>query len=356
MSDTAGKPYQFNLNKTLNRLVIVVSVGIVAHLVFLLLTNEKNIFQYVSQIKLQYVFLILVLLSMNWIGHGLRIVIWTHYLKQRLKFLTGVKIAIYTELGQAITPTLIGGGPIKLALFIRNGLSTGKAGFLTLLGGVEDFIMYSSVFVISCFYAKDSVFKIVEAIGYFVTEKWDVILMVLAALFILRIIFKKLNWSIVPQKYNQAWENLMIELKSGWHEMIYTFGKVIRNGFGYFLISFTILILQWTSRFTVLIVLLYALGVEFEPVQIYLQQWIVYLTMIFIPTPGATGGAEATFFLLFDGEIPKDLLPLIVSTWRFFIYYLMLFTAVTLVQVLHFSKKSELKSTEEPSIASEDNE
>ena len=203
---------------------------------------------------------------------------------------------------------------------------------------------------------RTAVFKIVEAIGYFVTEKWDVILMVLAALFILRIIFKKLNWSIVPQKYNQAWENLMIELKSGWHEMIYTFGKVIRNGFGYFLISFTILILQWTSRFTVLIVLLYALGVEFEPVQIYLQQWIVYLTMIFIPTPGATGGAEATFFLLFDGEIPKDLLPLIVSTWRFFIYYLMLFTAVTLVQVLHFSKKSELKSTEEPSIPSENNE
>ncbi|NNE26544.1 MAG: flippase-like domain-containing protein [Saprospiraceae bacterium] len=345
MPDTAGKPYQFNLNKTINRLVVVVSVGIIAHLIFLLLTNEKNIFQYLSQIKLPYVFLILVLLSMNWIGHGLRIVIWTHYLKQRLKFLTGVKIAIYTELGQAITPTLIGGGPIKLALFIRNGLSTGKAGFLTLLGGVEDFIMYSSVFIISCFYARDAVFQIGEAISLFVVEKWDLILLVIIGIFILRIIFKKLNWSIVPRKYNQAWENLMLELKSGWQEMIYTFGKVIRNGFGYFILSFSILIFQWTSRFTVLIVLLYALGVDFEPVQIYLQQWIVYLTMIFIPTPGATGGAEATFFLLFDGEIPKDLLPLIVSTWRFFIYYLMLFTAVTLVQVFHFSKKKRQPST-----------
>jgi uncharacterized membrane protein YbhN (UPF0104 family) len=63
--------------------------------------------------------------------------------------------------------------------------------------------------------------------------------------------------------------------------------------------------------------------------------------MIFIPTPGATGGAEATFFLLFEKQIPKDLLPLITSTWRFFMYYMMLFTAVTLIQLFHIPEKKK---------------
>jgi len=75
------------------------------------------------------------------------------------------------------------------------------------------------------------------------------------------------------------------------------------------------------------------MGVDFKPFQMYLQQWIVYITMMFIPTPGATGGAEASFYLIFDGEIPKKLLTLIVSIWRFFTYYFMLFTAIILVQL-----------------------
>lgn len=343
MGEQSSTAYQFNLNKIINRLVIVVSVGVVAHLIFLLLTNDRNIFQYLHEIKLRYVFLILALLSMNWLGHATRIVIWTNYLKQQFKFKTALKVAIYTELGAAITPTLIGGGPIKLALLYKNGLSTGKAGFLTLLGGCEDFIMYTSVFIISCFHARDAVIQILGSIWNFALEKWSMILIIIAAIYILRILLKRFKLSIIPKKYSDSWSKLISELAEGWHEMIEAFKQVVKNGFGHFIISFTILIIQWMSRFTVLIILLYALGIAFKPFQVYLQQWIVYLTMIFIPTPGATGGAEATFFLLFDGEIPKDLLPLIVSTWRFFMYYLMLFAAVTLVQIFHFSGRRRLK-------------
>ncbi len=331
---------QFNFNKIINRLVIVVSVGIVAHLVFLLLTNDRNVFQYLSEIKLKYVFLIIALLCMNWVGHATRIVLWTSYLKQKFSFKTGLKIAIYTELGAAITPTLIGGGPIKLALFIKNGLSTGKAGFLTLLNGVEDFIMYTTVFIISCFYAREAVLKILKSILGFITSNWINLILVIITIYLLHILLKRLKVRLIPKKYSAFWAKLIKELGEGWHEMILTFSKVIKNGFPYLFVSFPILILQWMSRFTVLIVLLYALGIAFKPFQIYLQQWIVYLTMIFIPTPGATGGAEATFFLLFEGEIPKDILPLVVSTWRFFIYYMMLFLAVTIIQFFHFSRKN----------------
>jgi len=330
-----------NIEKTINKLVFVVSFGIVAHLVFLLMTNDKNVFQYLNNIKLRYLFLILCLLMFNWIGHAIRMVIWTRYLKQQLPFKSTFRIAVYTELGSSITPTLIGGGPIKLGLLIKNGLSTGKAGFLTLLNGVEDFIMYSIVFVIGFFYAKKSIFKIFESISQFVQTNWEYVLSVLVLLFIIKWLFKNISVlkevSIIPKKYKTGWANLKVELKSGWVEMTQTFNQVRKDGLRYFIVSFAILITQWFCRFSVLAVLLYALDIDFRPFQVYIQQWIVYLTMIFIPTPGATGGAEATFFLLFEGEIPKELLPLVVSTWRFFMYYLMLFLAVFLIQIVKLS-------------------
>jgi len=330
-----------NLDKTINKLVFVVSFGIVAHLVFLLMTNDRNVFQYLNNIKLRYLFLILCLLMFNWVGHATRLVIWTRYLKQQLSFKSTFRIAVYTELGSSITPTLIGGGPIKLGLLIKNGLSTGKAGFLTLLNGLEDFIMYSAVFVIGFFYAKKSIFKIFESISSFVKSNWEYVLTGIVFILIIRWAFKNIKAlkeiTIIPRKYKTTWFSLKAELKKGWTEMVQSFNQVRKDGLRYFIVSFIILIIQWLCRFSVLAVLLYALDIDFRPFQIYIQQWIVYLTMIFIPTPGATGGAEATFFLLFEGEIPKDLLPLVVSTWRFFMYYLMLFLAVFLIQFVKFS-------------------
>jgi len=330
-----------NIEKTINKLVIVVSFGIVAHLVFLLMTNDKNVFQYLNKIKFRYLFLILSLLLFNWIGHALRLVIWTRYLKQQLSFKSTFRIAVYTELGSSITPTLIGGGPIKLGLLIKNGLSTGKAGFLTLLNGLEDFIMYSAVFIIGFFYAKKSIFRIFESISQFVKSNWEYVLGGLVLILIIKWAFKNVTAlkaiNIIPKKHKTNWAKLKIELKKGWSEMAQSFNQVRKDGLGYFTLSFIILIAQWLSRFSVLAILLYALDIDFRPFQIYIQQWIVYLTMIFIPTPGATGGAEATFFLLFEGEIPKALLPLVVSTWRFFMYYLMLFLAVFLIQIVKFS-------------------
>lgn len=330
-----------NLEKTINKLVIVVSFGIVAHLVFLLMTNDKNVFQYLNNIKLRYLFLILCLLLFNWVGHATRLVIWTRYLKQQLPFKSTFRIAVYTELGSSITPTLIGGGPIKLGLLIKNGLSTGRAGFLTLLNGLEDFIMYTTVFIIGFFYAKKSIFKIFESVSLFVKSNWEYVLIGVAFIFIIKWLFNNVKAlseiNIIPKKYKTNWAKLKEELKQGWTEMIQSFNQVRKDGLRYFILSFTILITQWLCRFSVLAVLLYALNIDFRPFQIYIQQWIVYLTMIFIPTPGATGGAEATFFLLFEGEIPKELLPLVVSTWRFFMYYLMLFLAVFLIQIVKFS-------------------
>ena len=330
----------FNLDKTINSLVIVISFGIVAHLIFLLLTNEQNVFAYLSRIKIPYVILILCCLLYNWFGHAVRLVIWTRYLGHQFKYRDALRIAVYTELGAAITPTIIGGGPIKMALLIKNKLSTGKAGFLTLLNGLEDFIMYSTVVIIAFFHARNSIFRIFRSIIQSAKENRSGFALIFLSLIILYLLFKYIpflkEYRFIPSKYRKAWSRLIHEFKGGWKEMIASFNQVRQNGLRYLLVSLTILFTQWLCRFSVLIILLVALDIDFKAFQVYLQQYIIYLTMMFIPTPGASGGAEATFYLIFEKQIPKDLLPLIMTTWRFFMYYLMLFLAVFLVQFVKY--------------------
>ena len=331
-----NKTPSFKLERIINNLILVICFGVVAHLIFLLLTNEQNIFQYLSKIKLPYLVLILACLFANWLGHSLRLMIWTRYLGQGFKLKEALRIAVFTELGAAITPTLIGGGPIKLALLIKHKLSTGKAGFLTLLNGLEDFIMYCTVLVVAFFHARESIFKILASILEFIQSNFPKFLVILLILGIIIYIFRRIhylkNFLFIPKSYRKSFRQLLIELKNGWNEMVACFSQVRKNGLGHLLLSLTVLFVQWTIRFSVLIILLTALEIDFKIFQMYIQQWIVYLTMIFIPTPGASGGAEATFYLIFEKNLPRDLLPLITSTWRFFMYYLMLFFAVFIVQ------------------------
>ena len=67
------------------------------------------------------------------------------------------------------------------------------------------------------------------------------------------------------------------------------------------------------AKFSVLIVILHAFNIDFEAIQIYIRQWVIFVTMLFIPTPGASGGAEASFLLIFGKSIPSDIAYLVVS-------------------------------------------
>lgn len=316
-------------------MIFIVSLGILAHLIFLLLTIDNDILSNISKIKIPYLFLIAAFSLMPWLGGAFRLHMWSRFVKHPLEPKECLKTAVYTDLGGALSPTAIGGGPVKLAYLINKGMSPGKAGLLTALNGFEDLLMYVSIIIISFFHIRDSLGKILSSIGNFILDKYWIILGIIVILFVIRFVIKISKFkfaSLMPREFRIKVHKFATDLKSNLTEMKALAAEVLKNGKLTLLASFLVLMLSWMARFTILIVLLWSLGIEFKPFQIYLQQWIVYITMMFVPTPGATGGAEASFYLIFGGEIPNDILPLVVSTWRFFTYYFMLMTAVLLVQ------------------------
>jgi len=278
-------------------------------------------------------------------------VLWTKFLNVPLKFKECFRIAVTTDLGSSITPTLIGGGPIKLGMLMKKKISAGKAGTLTLLGGFEDFIMYLGAFITACFFLKDTIVSVFVNLYYTLKEN---VLSVGSAIFLffllrwtLKTFFSKSLTSFIPLRLSRLWRKISLSFIRGFNEMKEAFKLILKRGKLRFILSFSVLLIQWTAKFTILLVILTALKLPYSAPQMYLQQWLVYLSMIFIPTPGATGGAEASFYFIFNGEVDKKFLPLIVSVWRFFTYYMILFSAVVMVQLfsvydLHFRKKELL--------------
>ena len=96
---------------------------------------------------------------------------------------------------------------------------------------------------------------------------------------------------------------------------------------GGFAVSIIILFYQWFTKFTILAIILISLDIPFT------WFWHVHQTMDYLDGhadnthPGASGGAEAAFLVLFKGSLSGDLPNLIVSTWRFF-YLLFYFNLI----------------------------
>jgi len=99
------------------------------------------------------------------------------------------------------------------------------------------------------------------------------------------------------------------------------------------LLSVLILFFQWFTKFTILAFILHSLNIHFSWFDMYIKQWIVWMSMLVIPTPGSSGGAEAAFLILFKDNLTGDLQNLVVSTWRFFTYYFILILSVIIFNI-----------------------
>jgi len=325
-----------DIKKIISRMILFVSLGILAHLIFLLWTTDREIIAHLSKIKIPYLIVIACLSLVPWLGGTIRLLLWTRFIDHPLSPKACLKTCVYTDLGGALSPTMIGGGPVKLGYLINKGMSPAKAGLITALNGFEDFVMYTTILIISFFHIREKIGRIFSSISQFISVNYMKMIITLGIIIFIRYLLKSSNFSLaqmLPESWNTRFAKIKEAAKENWGEWRNLVKHVFKKGKGTFVLSFLILMLSWMARFSILLIILWSMGVDFKPFQMYLQQWIVYITMMFIPTPGASGGAEASFYLIFDGEIPRKLLTLIVSIWRFFTYYFMLFTAIILVQL-----------------------
>jgi len=122
------------------------------------------------------------------------------------------------------------------------------------------------------------------------------------------------------------------------------FQELIARGKWRFALAVVLAALQWSSRYCLLGLLLWGLELAPNFLEIFVTQWVVFTLMNFFPSPGATGGAEVTFALMYKSLIPENLLGVMGAAWRVFTFTL----PVALATLVLFMMMGNRKKSNRP--------
>ncbi|MBN1423946.1 flippase-like domain-containing protein, partial [Candidatus Fermentibacteria bacterium] len=262
-----------------------------------------------------------------WLTHSLRLLVWTRFLGAKVSFRDLMAMVVGTELGSAVSPTAVGGGYVKLAMLVHRGIRPGAAASLMTLGSLEDGIFFA--FALPAALAMRSTAPLGRGfhLGDALEARARLVVMILSitAVFVAGVAARKVTHS------------LTLRLKAAWNDYIAVYRLILHHGKLRFGITLMLTGIQWICRYSVVSALLASLGVQVFPVRFFALQWVVFTLGVFVPTPGALGGAEAAFFLVYRSFIPENIVGIATAGWRFLTFYLQLAVGLVVFGVLQTS-------------------
>ncbi len=245
-----------------------------------------------------------------------------------------------SELGAAVSPTAIGGEPVKTGMLYQRGVSFGESASLTSIAAVEDLTFYILGLPVAIWLsAAWKVGRIQEFLQRSMGNVQGILLIagiVLLAVIILWIAIRKADFlSRLRKRIHNFWK----DFKSLYFSML-------RRGKFRFIVNVLLAAIHWGARYSVVTALVLSLGYEVDAMRFFVLQWVVFTVMSIIPTPGATGGAEGVFLIVFGAVLPDEAIGTILVGWRFLDFYFLSILALialgidTLLQ--NFTTKSRM--------------
>ena len=319
----------FGLDALFRTALIVVPLGVLGNIVFTLYKTDRATFAALSEFPRQYLWLALALSLVPWFTNALRLVIWTRFIGYGLSMREALRIVLGAEVGSSLLPTSTGGEFIRLGMLVQRGVPAGAAGSVFTLSYLEDTLFFAvalpAAFVWSNAGRLPVFGQIAEQFGTGLGRTLLIALAVLVGVWILvSLVFRMRMGRRMPRAVLRRYVRLRDRTQRTWGDARDVYKLVIRRGKLRFAATWLLGAIQWTCRYSVVTALAVFLGASVDPVLFFLLQWVVFTAMMFVPTPGASGGAEAAFYLVYSALLPAQVIGLATAGWRFFTFYLQL--------------------------------
>jgi uncharacterized protein (TIRG00374 family) len=322
----------------LRKLFFLIPLGIVGNIVFVLMTTDRSLFRSDFHFAAGY-FLIAMILSITpWLTGSLRLLFWSRFLRNELRFHEVFRIVLYAELGAAICPPIIGGSAIKAGMLMQKGFSGGTVLSLTLLESMEDGLFFLFMVLPALTLYSSWEHPVIKGLlsGICHTSH-PVVLIVSGVAFctVLMLAHPRCRMILI----NHTPTVFMTRIRSAYNNFIMTRQTIIFNGKSVFALTFMLTAIQWICRYSVITLLLISLGLPTKPLLMIALQVIAFALTSLVPTPGGAGGAEAVFYILFKPFLAAESIGLIIIGWRFLTYYFLLFLAAIILLVTNKPKE-----------------
>ncbi|MBD3217241.1 MAG: flippase-like domain-containing protein [candidate division Zixibacteria bacterium] len=328
---SSGKSFKdiFNIHRLLKFILIMLPLMVLGSTVYVMLTSEAGSYEYLKKLKFGYLLLAAVMVMIPFFTNSARLYLWSRVINGGMKPSIAFKATVVGELGNVTTPTAIGGGYLKLYYLTRQNFNVGQVAMIYLLGYIEDFIFLilflSSTILLTQSWNNPHVLQAGRAI---LAHWW--VFAIIAGIGISFSIYVKNRVNKVkadlpdshPKGIKGLKNRILSRIQKFEHDMKTAFGLVWRHGKGTFLTCIMLAIFGWGCRYMAINALIAGMGLHTDILNYALLHWLVFTFMTLVPSPGAVGGAEIVFALIFGGLLPGDMVPVLTGSWRLLTCYL----------------------------------
>lgn len=341
MGEEGGRSGSFvrGLDRLFRTALVIIPLGVVGNILLSLLTTDRELLAAMDRFPLGYLAAAVGLGILPWFTNALRLLIWTRFLGHGLSYRDAMQITLATDLGAAVSPTAVGGGFFKWGMLVQKGVSPGAAASLTSLAPFEDGVFFAMALPAAIFITASWNHPIfAAAAGELVANLPPVLVGALAIAVLtwggIRMVVGGTLGRRTQRRGVRVVRRLRDSFRRSWQDARSVFRLIRTDGKARFALTLSLTAIQWAARYSIISVLIAFLGVPVQPVLFWLLQWVVFTLAAVIPTPGAAGGAEAAFYVIYSPFVPGGLMGLATAGWRFFTFYLLLLLAAIVYMVL----------------------
>ena len=332
----------------------LIPLGVLLNVGVTLLTTDFRYLREVGSVSPLAVGATVALALLPWATQSLRIGIWTHFVGHPVGFRSGLRVAAGGVLGSAVTPTAVGGGTIRWALATRYGLPPGKAASLLAVEAVEDLLFFAVALPAALLLSQADEASAIRRLATSPAQSLDDPVWVgLGSAAVGLLLVAAAARLAVRGRFGATWRRravraaarLRASLRSVTTDIRYVLGLVARRGKRRFALSLSLTAVQWIARYSLATLVIALLGGPLRPYLFWVLSWATYAVSSAVPTPGAAGAAEATFFVLHTPFVDAERLVVVTAAWRLLMFYVPALVAVVAFPALGMAERRKVSET-----------
>ncbi len=310
-----------------NTLYILLTIAVIVGF-GLLDRNVGNFFHELGSLKIQWVLGAAGAMVAFWLLEGGVLHYITSFIFKGFGYLKAFRISMIGVYYSALTPFSSGGQPMQVMHMRRDSVPIGKSSsafcikFITfefvicgffiinlILKGTQFFANYREIFWLTCFgFAVNAALAVIAILA--LTSKGKMVLLGTRLVHFLH----KIHLVKHAEKTIIAMSEQLEDFS--------TSGIMLRTNAKLLFGSVFLTALEMLALFTVTFCIYRAMGLtEHTLMDVVSMQAYLYLTVSFVPLPGAAFASEGGFYLFFSMFFPSKMMFLAMLMWRFFTYY-----------------------------------
>ncbi|HEX8431786.1 MAG TPA: lysylphosphatidylglycerol synthase transmembrane domain-containing protein [Longimicrobium sp.] len=328
-----AKPPASRLSRALDRVfrttLILVPIGVLLNLWISWVATDHSVFRRMGEFDRRYLYLAIVLALIPWITNAIRLLVWTRFIGHRVTFRDTFRITLGAELASSVFPTSSGGEVFRWGMMVQKGITKGEAASIVTLGYLEDLIFFATALPTAFIVSEAWRLPVLRRLGREMRGEASGVLVVIACIVIALVAIWQLGMRGYLGLGARRWGMRRVarsrrRFRRTAADFRSVFAMVRERGKSRFALTFLVTAIQWSSRYSVATAVAYFLGAPVDPVLFFLLQWVIFTAMLFVPTPGAAGGAEAVFYLVYSALLPAAVVGVATAGWRMLTFYFQL--------------------------------